>query len=69
MSAIKTTYSIESEPSERDTYELKITKEEKLVSVNIIHTHYDGSTRITSEGIFLPLDDFIKLISEIRRNI
>lgn len=67
MSAVKTTYSIESKPTEKDDYELKITKSEESVIITIIHTSYEGSSKITSEGIILTNDDFKKLIDEIWR--
>ena len=67
MSAVKTTYSIESKPTEKDDYELKITKSEESVIITIIHTSYEGSTKITSEGMILTNDDFKKLIDEIWR--
>jgi hypothetical protein len=67
MSAVKTTYSIESKPTEKDDYELKITKSEESVIITIIHTSYEGSSKITSEGMILTNDDFKKLIDEIWR--
>jgi hypothetical protein len=67
MSVVKTTYSIESKPTEKDDYELKITKSEESVIITIIHTSYEGSSKITSEGMILTNDDFKKLIDEIWR--
>ncbi len=67
MSAVKTTYSIESKPTEKDDYELKITKSEESVVITIVHKSYEGSTKITSEGIILTNDDFKNLIDEIWR--
>lgn len=67
MSAVKTSYSIESEPTEKDKYELKITKTGETVIVTVIHTKYDGGAKTSSEGIIIPLDDFKELIDEIWR--